>query len=413
MKFNFWVENEMTFLEAILEEGDVTVSRRQEGSAPEIRLRTNLVYFNYPVQNIHPDLLALLCLVCFYPFMGDRVTFPQPVSPKLVEALSRPGINHLLPRDHIPTITNLASQPQPYQGQHTGISFGGGMDSSALRALFPEAHLIHESHVCNGNLSLDHTLTVLKPLITAGQATSIRTNLRYITEPGGWSSWYCKFASSLLLATDLNLGQIYTGDILGATFLNNGKKFGKRLQNRETRGVMGNSWLSVFYDLNLPLFSPLCGVTEVGSTYIGFTQLSKDDITWCVEEHGRPCERCQKCMRRALIRAALGLEQVDNWERYNTPQNLEFLQKRPLYMGHIYAYCVPKVGNAPQWLREAIAGLPEADWVSRYYPDAFELLSPALRDPVRAVLDQYLEPMSPADIANLRAWPHSPTESPP
>ncbi len=408
MKFNFWVDGSYTFLEAILEAGDYHKTNRQEGSCPPIQLRTNLVYFDYPVQSIHPDLLAGICLVIFHPFMGKSVTFPRAVSPRLANNLGSPGILRGLPRQQSVQVRNVNPHLPPYRGDRPAIAFGGGMDSTSLRALFPEVYLVQEAHLRNGQVVPDRTSDVIKPLVAQGRAKTIRSNLRYITEPGGWTAWTSKLATSLLVTTDFKFGAIYTGDILGAAFIEGGVQFVDRYEKQKHYGIAGNSWQSLFYGLGLPFFSPISGVSEVASTQISFGTFPIDQITWCTADHGRPCERCIKCLRRAVIRAALGIETQQNWDRYASPRNLELLKPRPLYMGHIYAYCVPKIANAPAWLRATAAGLPIPDWVTRYYPESFDFMPEAHRDVVRTALDRYLEPMSDRDMAALKTWRSDP-----
>ena len=86
MRFEFWTTPGMSHLKAHFEESDSKVGKREEGSGTEITLIDDTVHFDYEVKEIHPDILGLLCLVTFFPFIGDEAEFPKPVSNRLVEA---------------------------------------------------------------------------------------------------------------------------------------------------------------------------------------------------------------------------------------------------------------------------------------------------------------------------------------
>ena len=71
MKFEFWTETGYSYIKAILEDGDSRVGKREEGSGTEITLQNETVTFDYEVKNIHPDILGLLCMITFFPFIGN------------------------------------------------------------------------------------------------------------------------------------------------------------------------------------------------------------------------------------------------------------------------------------------------------------------------------------------------------
>ena len=86
MKFEFWTTPGHSHLKAIFEENDSLEGKREEGAGTPITLEQKTVTFDYEVDNIHPDLLGLLCLITFFPFIGSEAEFPQPVSSRLYEA---------------------------------------------------------------------------------------------------------------------------------------------------------------------------------------------------------------------------------------------------------------------------------------------------------------------------------------
>ena len=79
MRFEFWTEKDASHIKAHFEEGDTHIGNRQEGSGSQIQYDGEDISFDYEVKKIHPDILGLICLLIFYPFIGYKVEFPFPV----------------------------------------------------------------------------------------------------------------------------------------------------------------------------------------------------------------------------------------------------------------------------------------------------------------------------------------------
>ena len=157
MKFDFQVNSGQSVLRAIFEEGDHASGPRQEGLGTEITYSGQEITFDYAVNDIHPDILGLLCLTIFYPFIGDRVVFPMQVSPKLETAFRNPCFKNQFRFD------NVNDAVEPYSGSRMALSFGGGIDSSSIHKMFPEAFVVHEAHLKNEELLPSGVYRVVAP----------------------------------------------------------------------------------------------------------------------------------------------------------------------------------------------------------------------------------------------------------
>ncbi len=120
MRFEFTTGSKRSTLRAIFEDGDRYKGRRQEGVRPMILYSGDAITFDYPVRSIHPDLLGLLCLIIFYPFIGRRVVFPLPVSPRLEQAFRKPRFERQF------HFANVDPGLEVYAGSKLAISGGGG-----------------------------------------------------------------------------------------------------------------------------------------------------------------------------------------------------------------------------------------------------------------------------------------------
>jgi hypothetical protein len=402
MRFEFWTTPGQSHLKAILEQEDSIVGKREEGAGTEITLHEDTVTFDYEAKNIHPDILGLLCLVTFFPFVGNEVEFPKPVSSRLYEAFQ----NKCFTDKKDISFRNISNDVEIYKGEKIALSFGGGIDSSAVRKMFPEAFVIHEAHIKEGLLIDSHSHKVVEAL-QPNNGRLVKTNIRYLSKPGGWHSWPCSVSTSLIMATDMNFGLILTGSILGSCFVSNGVKFWDRVRARAWHGPSGNYWQSAFEAIGLTMFSPVTGISEMQTMNLSLSLLNEDQVVYCMEESGSACNKCSKCFRRDIIRTFIDAKHIPNWDEYNNEKIHTFLSKRPLYFGHIFSSATSlKPELFPNWVLEKIEGVPKVktDWTMRAYTESFLLCPEEWRDYVSNRVSQYIDSMTDSDKLELQEW---------
>ena len=349
MRFEFSSNESQSVLRAVFEDGDRYESSRQEGAGQAITYSGDDITFDYPVSSIHPDLLGLLCLIVFYPFIGDRAVFPMPVSPRLEQAFCNQNFRRRFRFD------NVDPDIEAYSGSKMALSFGGGIDSSAVRTMFPDAYVVHEAHLKGGELLPSHAHRIVRSM-GPERGRVVTSNQRYVSAPGGWHGWTCSAATALLMATDNDFGIILTGTVLGATLLANGSKYWDRFQARDRHGFTGNFWQSAFNAVGLPMFSPVCGASEYLTMTLSLDRVRTGDVVYCTEQDGRPCLRCSKCFRRDMIRAVVDADHRPEYKPYDRPDIHAFLETRPLYFGHIFSFARDRAEGLPPFVTSRLRG---------------------------------------------------------
>lgn len=399
MIFEFDSIRDKSTLRAHFESGDVYTGKRQEGAGTEITYSGAEITFNYGVGSIHPDLLGLLCLIIFYPFIGQRVVFPMPVSPRLEAAFRRPSFKRSF------TFDNVDPRVEKYSGSRMAISFGGGIDSSAIRVMFPEAFVVHEAHLRDGEIVPSYAHDIVRGL-GSEKGRLVTTNQRYVSSPGGWHGWTCAFATSLLLATDYDFGIILMGMIMGSSMLNNGVKYWDKFAARKYHGPTGNFWQSAFDDIGIPVFSPVCGASEFLTMQLSLDLARQGDIVYCIEGDGSACLKCTKCFRRDMIRAVIDPKYRPDWKPYDRSEVHEFLECRPLYFCHIFSFAKDRIRKLPSFISRRLKDIPSilSDWPMRIDSRSFELCDKEWRSPIRDRVLEYWDPMEPGHVAELKAW---------
>lgn len=397
---HYCVDN-FTFIEAKLEEDDHRHANRLEGAGVKIELKTPIVFFNKKYENLHPDVIALASLAIFYPFIGSKVTLPYSVSTRLPEALSRP----IFTKTKQIEITNIDANLPGYSGNGSSVmAYGGGMDSTAIRALFPDSFVVHEASIKDGIEVLDHTNGIVSLLEKEQTGSLVKTNSRYISSPGGWHIWIGSMVTALLEANTRGASYIDAGTILGSAFMANGAKYFDRHNAQKWHGPSGNYWQQLFWDIQLPMVQPLMGCSEILTMEASLKKFTEDTIFFCTANSGRACEVCPKCFRRTAIKDHVRSER-SNYQAFDNPTVHALLKKRPTYFGHIYSALLSKGWEPPSFVQNYFVHLPrDVDFALNYNPESIDFMPDALRPSIQKVLDENFIPMSKRQVLQMKSW---------
>lgn len=394
MIFEYWKEKGKTYIKANIENEDESYGYRAESPYPKIEMVNNIIEFDYEVKDIHPDILALLCIVCFYPYCKGDVTFPKNVSENFASSFGEKGLKQkeMIDGSYKETnsinVINIDKGLIPYRGSKISVSYGGGMDSSALYALFPEAIYIHEQTMLpNGNIVKDNSLKNIEYIIeNDGKAFSFyNTNRRGISKPSGWATWTACATNTLLLASDYDIGYIFTGTVLGTLFLWNGSKYYPSNEKK-------NEWVEVFEKVGIPLVQVTGGISEISNTKILMENNLIDMPVWCNINDGDNCHKCWKCFRRDTILNYLKYKNYDDeyWERYNNQNIINNLNKKPLYFGHIFKETLKEL-NHIDWIKGITDEIPESsEFVNHVHEPSLEIIPGELRNMVKNRIIKYI-----------------------
>ena len=306
MRFSVWTDDECFFIrgERLKEHGDVEKGPRYQGPFSEIEAVEDTIWYDYIPKNLEPDTLAIICFMLFFPWIGHTVEFPKPVSKRI-----EPAINHstyhrfkgdikVLNVAKSNDVVESVNEVKDVKCEELAISFGGGVDSSALHALYPEATLIHEVNVTK-KTSIGHRAVVRSMKIHNEERNTpvvfIQTNARHVSHPKGVTNWLAPLIPAMMVACDRNLKCLLIGSNIGTMFLKDGLRFspGHSMKN-PARELMSS--------LTIPIIQASGGISVVS----GFRLCNEIDIVqyanFCESGPGQgPCSKCRKCFRRELV----------------------------------------------------------------------------------------------------------------
>ena len=420
MIFNSTKYNNCLIISAIPENNNETSGYRAEAPYPKINLREKCeLIFNYVPKSIHPDMLGLLCIISFYPFLHKWVTLPEPVSKKFADSVHKLKLFQVIDKKYqkIPGnihIRNIDSSLETYSGgKNKALSYGGGLDSTATLTLFPEAYVIHEHRINYPDRVKKFLQDIERGWIKwRGKTFCIESNNKDLTKEPGWTGWISCASTSILLATELEIGTILLGSSMGSSYLRNGKGFYPVHQNNP------NQWFELLKDLNIDIFSPIAGLTEIAlgkiikQTYPRW--LAKDLITYCIKDKGTNCHKCCKCFRRNLVISyILNNPNLFNLDKYQkNTQVIKYLKESPQLGGPSLHWSLIKLGDKlPKWLakygykiKNCKSCLQSEEWIDKHYQQSLELIPKFYRNLCKNRIMKYIPALDKDKEHFLESW---------
>lgn len=396
MKFRM-TETHQTQFTGISENEEETFGLRAQCPYTPIKLINNVLTIDYvSTKQLHPDIIAAICITAFYPFIKYSATMPFPVSTQFADSLK------LLPQhDKIGgvytavkeiTITNIDPTLKPYTGTDTVIAYGGGMDSTSVALMFPDFHLIHTTN-------RSHT-SVMQQFTNQLSNTSflIDSNCTELCRPGGFTTFTNIFLVPLMLSADLNIKNIMSGEILESSCMSNGTKYFP--QFNPTRR---NRWMQFYNHLGIHVFSPIAGCSELITSKIVFHHNLSDKVLWCESNAGYPCHKCTKCLRKLLLLNLHGYKH--DFNTFVETDMVPFLKKRPLYGLNIFIETI-KGQDVPAYMKDSVSDLihVKTDLFHRIYSKSFIYFPQDIKTRVIQELQKYAEVMTDEEEHYLEKW---------
>lgn len=392
-----------------LDPGESTTGTGQRG-AP-IGMITDSCRFRMPtdVDPPHPDVAAVAAMTIVNPWLRRKITFDRAISPRLAGVLAESfGI------DAGPVDRELVGRDT---GSQVGLSYSGGSDSVAVGELLPPGspyvHLRRVRHprVPNraSHFRADVTAHFVQEAGRRGREVSIvESDLEFIVHPyPSFPEWTAVVAGAALLADTLDLGGVAFGTVLGAVYLEGGRRFHPP--------SLSDKWSRLFSAVGLPFVRPASGMSEVATTQIAEMSDLGGIVRSCsLGTLDGACMNCMKCLRKDLIAAALAGRPLDPVLSHNMDERhavvLELTEPPPYHQQHLLEYALARVpGIENTFLAAANAYLEPSrestSWATRFYPPALEQEVPEKwRAGVEEQLRRRVLWMSSDDVQAVESW---------
>ena len=365
----------------------------------------------FDFEKIHPDHLALVCLLVCQPFVGKRLECPKPVSKAFAEIANKKT------RYDIVNIDENLEPWQPHPNSRPALAFSGGADSTAALSLLPSdtAPIFLDRPSLNSRTLYDRDAAhkACKSLIEIGyEVKMITSDLEYVRNPVGFPIDVANAAPSILLAELMEFDAIAFGTILESTY-----GIGHEKYRDYPHGNHYQYWGGLFSAAGLPFLQVVSGVSEVGTAIINRNSPIGEYAHSCMRgKWQKPCRKCWKCFRKLLLESAITgttLTDSEYEELFSIPEAARHLSSFPIKHENVLTYITSKypteeVENINLYmdlLKKRVRGdKMETSWMEKYYSPMIEVIPKKYQQELLQKLNRFLSPMSEEEQKNVEEW---------
>jgi hypothetical protein len=358
------------------------------------------------IEDIHPDLIGLSCILMCHQFVGKELHLPVCVSNGFYEAA-----NGILSKYKIlAEIDSGIEQNTPLERSRPGLAFSGGADSTAALAVMPGNTVpvfmnrpIRESSMYNSDAPIKNC-ELLRQI--GFDVRIIDCDLEYLRDPVGFPSDLAHAIPLILISGSLGIGSIAFGTVLESAY-GIGHEHYIDYPNGSHKRFYGTLLSAVGLELSLPVG----GVSEVGTSSIVEASPFRDLAQSCIRGmKGSPCMRCWKCFRKELLSLALFPDREIDLEGMmrNSSEIQIRLSSYPISHENVVTYSIQRIDIAKypslRHLRNRLNTKAKLDLLDYWYSPAQELVPEQYRLSVIEKISKYLPTMTKEHERALESW---------
>ncbi len=348
------------------------------------------------VADVHPDHLALIALLVAHPFVGRTFTVPWTVSERFAASCAKIS-KYKVEFD--------GSDAPPYRAStksRPALAFSGGADSTASLLVMPENTLsVFMDRPLKKKASMYNKSAALATVAYANKSghevLSLECDVEYIREPLGFATDLVPSIPILALAASQNIDAVAFGTVMESAY---------RIGHEKARDYANSShfrfWGRMFEAAGLPLYLPVSGVSEVGTSKIVLNSAFHPYTRSCIRgEWPNACENCWKCFRKNMLEGKLsegGVSEDYLVRGLAIPEVQKKMQAYPVSHENVLAWALQGCeGEVADMVLARLEGAErDLTYLESHFPPALALMPEHYREVTKTKLEQHLQPMQEA-----------------
>lgn len=368
----------------------------------------SLVSEKYDLSNIHPDLLALSCILICSPFVGKELRVATKPSKRFVSEANSVLSRYKLVVD---SDGDFSTERKKHPQARPGLAYSGGVDSTAAIAVMPGSTIpiFMDRPVRRGSLynpdAAHESCNILSEL--GFPVEIVECDLEYVRDPVGFPTDLANAVPSIILADHLRLESISFGTVLESAYGTGHEHF-----RDYPNGSHWKFYSTLFSAAGIKMALPIAGVSEVGTSIIAHKSPVGMAAQSCIRGvWGVPCMNCWKCFRKSLLGKALGqnkLEKVALQEMLTSSEVRSKLSSLPISHENVISFALHRTGEMNNYemgkLIERVCGLGSLPFLSKWYPPSLELVPENWRMDCAQNIQEYLNPMNSREEGHIENW---------
>ena len=358
---------------------------------------------NLNISDIHPDHLALGIILSVNPFVGESLHINLPVSEEFrIASKSISRYKLIYPQA-------VSSQYKPKPDSRPGLSFSGGADSTAALLLMPKNTL---------SVFMDRPLKKFRSLYnkSAAYATvdyakssgyevkKIYCDVEYVRNPIGFPVDLTPSIPLVLMARKYNLDSIGFGTVLESAY-----RVGHEHSREYSTSAHYRVWGKLFNAAGLPLYLPVSGISEVGTSNIVLNSPFYEYTRSCVRgSWPKSCGNCWKCFRKHMVEDRLLCKNVDDislskW--FKVKEVKRKLSAWPVSHENVLSWSLQGDNTSGKLKEQLLSSLEGSErdmsFLTHWYPNSLELVPEKYREHTKKSILNYMDEMDQKDLPQI------------
>ena len=350
------------------------------------------------LRSAHNDHLALIVLLAAHPFAMGKLPIPLHVSPQFEEATKifsryRPEF--------------LSTSGKPYTSKSDGkpgLAFSGGVDSTAALALMPSKTVpVFLDRPYRANTTL-YNKSAAKATLAFLEAKgipniAISTDVEFIRNPVGFPTDLATGIPVLALASHFQFDSVGFGTVMESAY-----RIGHKKSRDYLKSPHYKMWAPLFAAAGVPLFLPVAGVSEIGTSTIVHRSPYRGMARSCIRgDWPQTCNNCWKCFRKQLIEHGIERTTFTDNDFLRSLQSKEVVSKLSAdFISHenVLGWALDKIERGKKLnllFDRLVASTYPLHHLNAFYPPAIALVPPKYRLHVLEQLRNYLPEMEEVD----------------
>ncbi|MDA8615537.1 DUF6395 domain-containing protein [Candidatus Poseidoniales archaeon] len=347
----------------------------------------------FNAKEIHPDHLALISILVAHPFVGTCLNLPFKVSEGFaqvtsgftaykVKYASNDGASYKSPANAVP-----------------GLAFSGGADSTACLLLMPKSTVsVFMDRPIRKKTSMYNktaSMATIKHAKKQGfEMHSILCDVEYTRQPLGFPTDLVPSIPLIAIAQQRGIDAIAFGTVMESAY---------RIGHQQARDYANSHhfrlWGRLFAAAGLPLYLPVAGVSEVGTSKIVRESSFSHYTRSCIRgKWPNACENCWKCFRKNMVEEKFNKGMVSEEFLRSGLQIREAklkLQKWPVSHENVLAWALQgNTGELNQILSQRFEGSErDLSYLESFYPPSIDLIPPQYQKHTLNELQKHLSEM--------------------
>ena len=366
---------------------------------PKIKMNSDVVGCDFEnklqLNEIHQDHLALASILLANPFVSEELIIKGGMSERFFEATKK------ITKYKVKRPESFVKPYNSVENSRPSLSFSGGADSTAALLLMPKNTL---------SVFLDRPLKFGRSLYnkSAAYATiehaksegyevkKIDCDLEYIRTPIGFPTDLATSVPLVLMAAKENLDSVAFGTVLESAY-----RVGHETCRDYKQSGHYKVWGGLFEAAGIPLYLPVAGISEVGTSNIVMNSSFYDYTRSCIRgKFPKPCLNCWKCFRKSMVDNRLKNTKVSEREMKKWLKVREVKRKltpHPISHENVLSWSL-QGGNARGETKNLLMNRMEGkirnmDFLTDWYSPSIELVPEEYREETTRNIHNYLVDM--------------------